>query len=354
MASVIYSARTNFFLYSPYILGLRSVFGPSRVHYGAGVAPDFEGRLSFVTSGPPVRRIVICAEDSADIHMDALRWCDLYAKVNVDPSRVPAESAMKIIPIGPSLGIRIHSLFPTVYHAVRSFDAHCPNAREHFANYYRQFACRLEERRYVPGKSDKGYVYFSGTIWKNDTATNEARALFIMACKAIPSLRFEGGFRPRHKNDVPGYEHLTVPTPRDHARYVRLTQASAVVFNTPAVLRCHGWKLAEFLALGKAIISTPLERLLPAPLVHGQQIHYVDGRSMDSMKSAIELICQDDAYRQRLEQGARQYYLDYLQPATVISRILAAAGYTSELSQPSAGTLSPTSRCMGAESGPAA
>jgi glycosyltransferase involved in cell wall biosynthesis len=124
---------------------------------------------------------------------------------------------------------------------------------------------------------------------------------------------------------VPGYEHLVVSTPCDHAQYIRKTQSSTVVFNTPAVLRCHGWKLAEFLALGKAIISTPLERLLPAPLEMGRDIHYVDPVSVDSIRDAVERIRGDDAYRRHLEEGARQYYVKYLQPAAVIRRILSAA-----------------------------
>jgi len=94
-----------------------------------------------------------------------------------------------------------------------------------------------------------------------------------------------------------------------HTEFIQKTKASAVVFITPAVARCLSWRLGEYLALGKAIVATPIERLLPAPLIHGKHIHYVEA-SLESIKNAVQLICQDDAYRRKLEQGAREYYLE--------------------------------------------
>ncbi len=66
--------------------------------------------------------------------------------------------------------------------------------------------------------------------------------------------------------------------------YMTKLKSSLVIFNTPAVFGCHGWKLAEFRALGKAIISTPLTRELPSPLEHGTHVHFVDGSIDQFMK----------------------------------------------------------------------
>src|SRR5262249_47673698 len=103
--------------------------------------------------------------------------------------------------------------------------------------------------------------------------------------------------------------------------YLAKTRSSALVFNTPAVWSCHGWKLGEFLALGKAIISTPLVRELPAPLVHGCHIHYVDG-SLDSIRAAIQLLLNDHDYRKHLERNAYDYYSSFLSPKRVVERLL--------------------------------
>jgi glycosyltransferase involved in cell wall biosynthesis len=99
------------------------------------------------------------------------------------------------------------------------------------------------------------------------------------------------------------------------------TKSSALVFFTPAVWHSHTFKLAEYLALGKAIISTPIVRELPAPLVHGCHIHYVDG-SLDSMRAAIQLLLDDHDYRKHLERNAYDYYSSFLSPKRVIERLL--------------------------------
>jgi glycosyltransferase involved in cell wall biosynthesis len=100
------------------------------------------------------------------------------------------------------------------------------------------------------------------------------------------------------------------------------TKSSALVFNTPAVWSCHGFKLAQYLALGKAIISTPLSREMPAPLIDRCHIHYVDG-SIDSISAAIQLILRDADYRKHLEENAGAYFRKYLIPKSVVERLLA-------------------------------
>jgi hypothetical protein len=125
----------------------------------------------------------------------------------------------------------------------------------------------------------------------------------------LDGIEFEGGFI--RKWSQPGV----------HRDYVTKIQRSTVVFNTPARLGGHGWKLAEFMALGKAIITLPPERAMPAPLVHGQHVHFLDG-SRPAIREAIERLCADPDYRQQLESGARSYYLEHLEPRRVIARIL--------------------------------
>lgn len=41
-----------------------------------------------------------------------------------------------------------------------------------------------------------------------------------------------------------------------------------------------------------------------------------------AIESSVQLICQDEAFRRNLERGAREYYLEYLSPVSVINRIL--------------------------------
>jgi glycosyltransferase involved in cell wall biosynthesis len=322
----------NAYYYSFYIEGLRDVFGARNLRYDTrGDWPLAPHSLCFEVDG---KRIYLSAGDGPGFNPEGLLWADVYAKVNIDPNALPERHHEKIMPIGPSFGIHNYGLAGTLIRMARTsamitaaygdvrkrFLDYWP--REHFANHWRQYKHRLPLSVYQPTPSERDYVFFVGSLWKRETQTNEYRARFMEVCRRTPGLRFEGGFPPR--NDMHQYDHLIMQGRVPFARYIENTKRSALAFSTPAVQGCLGWKLAEFLALGKAIISTDLGRVLPAPMLHGEHIHFVDG-SEASIREAVERITGDDTYRGKLEAGARVYYDAYLAPRRVIERVIDAA-----------------------------
>lgn len=134
-------------------------------------------------------------------------------------------------------------------------------------------------------------------------------------------MRFEGGFAPRSQNDIPGYEDLTMAANVPMADYLLKLKESATVFNTPVILDCHGWKLGEFMALGKAVVATPVINQLPRPLNHGEEVLFVDG-SEEQIYAALEKLIGDEDLRRRLEVNIRAYYLEYVAPDRAIARLL--------------------------------
>jgi glycosyltransferase involved in cell wall biosynthesis len=180
---------------------------------------------------------------------------------------------------------------------------------------------RVPEESYRPCASLDGYVFTAAWPWKKHPEVNPPRARFMRACKAAQGVRFEGGFAPRRRDDVEGIADLLAPKKYRFTEYLARTRSSALVFNCPAVHRCLGWKLGEFLALGKAILSLPLTRALPEPLVHGENIHYVEDDER-ALREAVERIAFDSAYRTRLEQGARRYYERNVAPERAIERLV--------------------------------
>jgi glycosyltransferase involved in cell wall biosynthesis len=232
--------------------------------------------------------------------------------------------------MGPSFGIRIWGPATWATLAAANYVRRLPEfggiggSREHFANYWRQYHYRLPIEAYTHERSRGDYIFFLSPVWKQEPRCNEYRASFIKACRSLRGVAFEGGFAPRRKGDVRGFEDFAVERRYPLPDYIAKLKRSLVAFNTPAVYGCLGWKLAEYLALGKAIISTPLGRALPAPLEHGRHIHFVDG-SFDEIARAIELISSDGAYRRELENNAREYFLRHLAPAKCIERIVARA-----------------------------
>ena len=102
--------------------------------------------------------------------------------------------------------------------------------------------------------------------------------------------------------------------------YLLNIKRSAFVFNTPAAWACHGWKLGEFLAMGKAIISTPFVNEMPENMVHGENIYFVE--SENEMEVGVNLLLSDNILRRKLEMGAKEYYDKWLKPEVVIRRII--------------------------------
>jgi glycosyltransferase involved in cell wall biosynthesis len=184
---------------------------------------------------------------------------------------------------------------------------------------------RLSIYNYSHLPFEKNYVFLIASIWHKTTAyVNLDRANFIRACKMNSNIQFEGGLI-----DI-GYEcdyikdldELKIGNVKVKlSEYIQKTQKSNFVFNTPSVGRCHGWKLAEYLCMGKAIISTPLSNNLPFPLVHGKNIHFVE-ENLESIKAAIDYLLKNHDYVKQLEKGALEYWNDFGAPQKVIQNII--------------------------------
>jgi len=276
-----------------------------------------------IESGKKKLKIVIDAYDSPRISPGLLEWCDIYAKVNYNDKNLPTSNQHKIIPIGPSFGIKIWNMPETVYFAFSNYiksKGEIHFKRNFFANYWRQYK-RLELKEYNVNSSVKdNYVYFISSLWGKEKETNSNRANFILACQELEAVKFEGGFAPRSDGKSLGLESL-MNERISLKEYIKRIKESFVVFNTPAVEYCLGWKLGEYLALGKAIISTQNYNMLPVSLVHGQHLHYVSNLKGE-LKLTIEKVRLDREYRILLEKNSRKYFLDNLLPEVVVKKLI--------------------------------
>lgn len=268
---------------------------------------------------------VIDVSDSSAINSEAYEWSDAYGKINYNLISGHYSDTRKIVKISPSFGVKIWEKYTSLYYAMLNFLKYYPgfNFKTLLSGYVTQ-KNRLKLSEYTRSESDKNYIFFASTLWNKEnhcyeeSETNNFRADFIRSCKSIGSINFEGGFAPNNENGI--YSGLFMPTRISIHDYIEKTRQSACVFNTPAVFSCHGWKLGEYLALGKAIISTPLKNDLPVPLEHGIDVHFVSG-APDEITYAVRKICSDDRYRRILEKGAYNYWLKYGHPRNAINSL---------------------------------
>lgn len=307
-----------------YIQGLYETF--DNVEFNISKFPSLrQGTFAFIIESNTdiIKKIIIDSKDSNEIDQFALDWCNLYGKVNYNEKKSKVGYTNKVIPIGPSFGVRIWSFFETTVFMIVNFfrfKKSILNKREFIANYWRQYQ-RFSLKEYVnKSESSNDEVFFINSIWKQEPQTNTNRSLFITACKNNTKIHFEGGFVARKDGNNLGFENFVYSKRIPLRQYLGKIKKSAIVFNTPAVLSCHGWKLAEFLALGKAIISTDNYNEMPSDLINGEHLIYASNYSQ--IEEAIEKILTDIAFKNKLEVNSRKYFDNYLTPKMVVSRLL--------------------------------
>jgi glycosyltransferase involved in cell wall biosynthesis len=314
-----------------YIHGLRQVFGMKNVRFAAKSQIGL-----FSSSGTNVFSFIVykknrkpeytkVAIDYADFNYildkETYNWADIYGKINTNWKKTPADQYPKIVCLASNFGIRCFSYFESLIFSLSNYVKIRPSKKKKFfAQYYKQNK-KLWLKDYLASKPENNYIFSANTLWHSDEwnrldeTTNKIRADFMDICLSLPHMEFEGGFLPSLLGNE-NHKHLQLIHTFSHREYIDKLRKSILAFNTPAVWNCHGWKLSEFLCLGKAIISTPLSNDLPAPMIHGESVHFI--KDMSELPDAILLLNENKEYRSRLEKGAREYYEKYVSPAAVI------------------------------------
>lgn len=274
-----------------------------RVRFRRLDSPDGDGLALQIGTA----KVWVDTNDMAEFDDAAYDWCDVFGKVNC--TLEAAQTRSKVCLLGPLFGVRLWNL-PAGYLRAPALIAAGRRPRSAIADLRFQGITRIPISRYVAAASQPDYVFHGSRAWSGrHSATNAERMLFVDAV---------------HELGVPAetwFSDERIPL----ADYLAKTGRSTVAFNSPAVHRCLGWKLGEYLALGKAIISTDLERALPAALEHGVHVHYTC-TDRDDIATAIDVINRDHGYRAHLEHGARTWFEDNMAPSVVAARLIERSG----------------------------
>ena len=276
-----------------------------------------------VNDGGKERRIVIDTNDSCRINERLYDWCDVYGSVNANRSKTPTVLQQKLVSLCPSFAIRFTHPLRAWYMAAQGVVGTKRNRRKYLGCWRRMIQRpQMSDYKCLPARDN--YIFHLSTLWqsdewnRNNEGVNLRRAHFVRACHGLePELFFEGGLAASPGNPSAMLFSDCLADRMPVRVSLKKTQESTLVFNTPAYWDCHGWKLGEYMALGKAILSTPLSNDLPAPLVHGRHLH-IAGATQEEITEAIRYMISHPDYRHKLENNIHDYWQQYGTPEATL------------------------------------
>lgn len=286
-------------------------------------------------------KIAIDYHDPNTVEKEVLEWSNVYAKINFNSKDTFNDTRLKfsddfdfkvnydkILSIPPSFGVNIFNTIDFLKFVKKLIfinDLSTSEKKVILTGIARMMIKRRPLSSYFHRYNNPNYIFHLSSIWAKDADyINISRSNFILAAKSFKEINFEGGlvdigYNYSYMDNI--IDILYTKGKINLQQYIEKTQKSYVVFNGPSVQKCHGWKLAEYLSLGKAIISTPLYNDLPVPLEHGVNIYYVED-NYDSFRKALEYLIENPSYVKKLEEGALEYWRKYVTPKMVIERII--------------------------------
>lgn len=336
-----------------YLLGLNKMFKKkilySSLPFNDIIEDAFKQCLTFIIVKKNISyNIAIDFHDAPIIQSKkTLEWCNIYAKINLNnketfqdllyyykDSILVENYRKRILSISPSFGVRHLSLFKLgIYVTKVSFDKNVSLVlkKEVILSLIRGYVKRAKLENYInssENESNNKYVFFISSIWNTDSKrTNIIRANFIIACKRIKEIIFDGGLVDiGYPIDyIPDKESVKINKQKIGIKsYIEKSKKSLVVFNIPSVQNCHGWKLAEYLAMGKAIISTKLSNSLPNELINHKHLYILDSENptTSDLEVALNELINNKEKRLLLENNAKKWWKENGTPDAVLESII--------------------------------
>lgn len=315
-----------------YIKGLWDLYGKSNVRFRSAPFDDLRYGVNthcfaFCIDG---KKYAIDYADSNEIFYESfLAWADIYGKVNYKPELLPKYQTSKIVHVSPNFGIGCfgRNKWQATLNCLKSYKIAYNRLDMTFMSFLSPYLWLYKRAGVLKNKASSVVgsktIFMVSRFWNGEDDANKYRINFIRACRTLQNegrIEFIGGMIPNtNESDCPEDVLLNKEIPM--TKYMELMTKSLLVFNTPAVHNCHGWKLPEYLSQGKIILSTPLINELPIALEHGKNIFFT-GTSEDAIYNSIKELLNNTDLQRSLEQGSMDYWIQNASPKACISHFL--------------------------------
>jgi hypothetical protein len=295
-------------------------------------------------------RLVYDVQDSARIHADALEWCDRYFKRSYAPSVTPEAGSPKVSPLG--LNYSVYTLGDwhlrrLIWNITRAKARGIPNAVRASLDLsgvlsrvtrrpVGRAACPVGAFEAPPSANDPPQVLLLTRTWdpaavRDDAALTDAwhalnrkRATCIRLLRKEFGTRIVSGFAPT-ADAVRDYPDCVVEDERVARKgsYLTLMQSSDICVATTGLAGSNGWRLGEYVASSRAIVS---ERLMSqVPGAFAPDVNYSAFSTPEQSVEQAVALAEDRDRRRAMMQANHRYYEQFLRPDRLVSNTLAVA-----------------------------
>ncbi|MDR2752991.1 MAG: glycosyltransferase [Oscillospiraceae bacterium] len=149
---------------------------------------------------------------------------------------------------------------------------------------------------------------------------NRLRTGCIRACREAFGPRFLGGLEDSFYTRGTAPDLIGLPTHTRKDAFLRLLQKNYVCLANDGLHRSTGWKMAEYTAAGRAVLTQPLAFGLPGGFRRGQ--NYATYKTPEECVRALESLLENPARVHRMEAANFAYYCNYVRPDAMVLRTL--------------------------------
>jgi hypothetical protein len=148
---------------------------------------------------------------------------------------------------------------------------------------------------------------------------NAMRVAVIRAMQSHFGERFIGGLKPT-EYAVKTYSDCVSTLKLDMEMHIKKSQQYLININTEGLHGSVGWKMPEYLAASRCIVSEPINIQLPDPLIDGK--HYLSFSSPLECIEACEKLLGDEKLADAMRRDAFAYYKEYVIPSKLVMRCI--------------------------------
>jgi hypothetical protein len=257
---------------------------------------------------------------------------DYYFKRSYSPQLFQyLPEGCKLYPLGLNYNIQPEQNILSVNAGFRERLKYAIKTSKYLKRFFNTGYLYTEDFEFFPILPKENKILFITRLWDPEEVTlehtkaerervNNVRLACIDACKKEYGARFTGGLIV---NDftLKNYSSYSMPEELTNKfKYVETVKGHSICVATTGLHNSIGWKFAEYVAASRAIVSEPLNYLLPGSFEKGK--NYLEFESPDQLLMQIDLLLSNQNILHQMMKNNFGYYNNYVQPGNLILNTL--------------------------------